>query len=199
MARRIAVIATAVVCCAALSAGPARAQGYNPLAFTSLGNLSASSGTVTINTDTLQITGAQTGNQTGAYIVNPGATLLIGNGTTGGILSNNNNITDNGSVSIARFADRFVALTELPLPVAFDPKTLETAGVVDYDDSLGGLLTTAHPHQDPGTGELINYVAHLGPRNVYRLYAQAPNRLPAPDPTSKAAPIASKTDAAPIA
>jgi carotenoid cleavage dioxygenase-like enzyme len=83
-------------------------------------------------------------------------------------------LTDNGVVNVTRLSERFVALTETPLPVAFDPQTLETAGVVDYDDSLKGEVTTAHPHQDPGTGDLVNYVAHFGPVNSYRVYAQTP-------------------------
>jgi carotenoid cleavage dioxygenase-like enzyme len=82
-------------------------------------------------------------------------------------------LSDNGVVNVTRLGERFVALTEVPLPVAFDPKTLETAGVVDYDDSIGGVMTTAHPHQDPCTGDLVNYMTHFGALNSYRVYSQA--------------------------
>jgi carotenoid cleavage dioxygenase-like enzyme len=82
--------------------------------------------------------------------------------------------TDNANVNITRFGDRFVALTEVPLPIEFDPVTLETAGVVDYEKKVKGVFTTAHPHQDPVTGELVNYMLHLGPRSFYRVYSQAP-------------------------
>ncbi|WP_419998075.1 carotenoid oxygenase family protein [Streptomyces boninensis] len=78
----------------------------------------------------------------------------------------------NANVSITRFGDRYIALTETPLPVAFDPDTLATAGVVGYEDSLSGQLTTAHPHQDPGTGDLVNYLLHFSRTSEYRVYRQ---------------------------
>ncbi|MGW7522684.1 carotenoid oxygenase family protein [Streptomyces sp. NPDC054783] len=81
----------------------------------------------------------------------------------------------NPNVNIARFGDRFVALTETPLPVEFAPDTLATLGVVDYDDRLGGQFTTAHPHQDPVTGDLVNYVTHFSRRSEYRVYRQRPD------------------------
>jgi beta,beta-carotene 9',10'-dioxygenase len=78
-------------------------------------------------------------------------------------------LSDNGSVNVSRVGDEFLAMTETPLPVVFDPQTLETAGVA-YEPP--GQLTTAHPHHDPARGELVNYAAHLGPRSTYRFYGQ---------------------------
>ncbi|MFE5891061.1 carotenoid oxygenase family protein [Streptomyces sp. NPDC056462] len=78
----------------------------------------------------------------------------------------------NTNVSVARFGERFVALTETPLPVEFDPETLATAGVVGYEDALKGQVTTAHPHQDPGTGDLVNQLTHFARRSEYRVYRQ---------------------------
>src|SRR5436190_2083599 len=37
--------------------------------------------------------------------------------------------TDNGNVNVSRLGDEFIAMTETPLPVLFDPATLEAAGV----------------------------------------------------------------------
>ena len=78
-------------------------------------------------------------------------------------------LSDNGGVNVGRVGDEFIAMTETPLPVVFDPRTLEAAGVA-YEPP--GHLTTAHPHHDPGRGEMVNFAAHLGPRNHYRFYAQ---------------------------
>ena len=50
--------------------------------------------------------------------------------------------TDNGAVNIARLGDEYLALTETPLPVAFDPRTLETIGVRGEPPAD---LSTAHP------------------------------------------------------
>jgi carotenoid cleavage dioxygenase-like enzyme len=78
-------------------------------------------------------------------------------------------LTDNGAVNVSRVGDEFIAMTETPLPVVFDPETLEAAGVA-YEPP--GMLTTAHPHNDPDRGELLNFAARLGPRSSYRFYAQ---------------------------
>src|SRR6266480_1678305 len=56
---------------------------------------------------------------------------------------------DNANVNLMHLGERYVAMTELPMPVAFDPETLETLGVVEYEDRLAGQVTTAHPHHDP--------------------------------------------------
>jgi carotenoid cleavage dioxygenase-like enzyme len=66
-----------------------------------------------------------------------------------------------------RLGERFVAMTETPIPVEFDAETLEYAGVA-YEPP--GILTTAHPHLDRATGGALNYAAKLGPRNSYRFF-----------------------------
>jgi carotenoid cleavage dioxygenase-like enzyme len=79
------------------------------------------------------------------------------------------NLTDNGNVNLTRLGDEYIAMTETPLPVAFDPETLDALGVAYRPP---GLHATAHPHHDPERGELIAYVTHFGPRSEYRVYAQ---------------------------
>jgi carotenoid cleavage dioxygenase-like enzyme len=78
-------------------------------------------------------------------------------------------VTDNGNVNVSRLGDEFIAMTETPLPVVFDPHTLEAAGVAYRPP---GQLTTAHPHHDPGRAELVNFAVKLGPRSHYRFFAQ---------------------------
>src|ERR1700716_430571 len=41
------------------------------------------------------------------------------------------NATDNANVNLTRVGERFVAMTETPLPVEFDPHTLRALGVAD--------------------------------------------------------------------
>ena len=81
-------------------------------------------------------------------------------------------ISDNGNVNVARLGERYVAMTETPLPVQFDPRTLEAAGAPPF--RAPGELTTAHPHLDRATGAMINYAAKLGPRSSYRFFALDP-------------------------
>ena len=86
--------------------------------------------------------------------------------------------TDNASVNLVRLGDEYVAMTETPLPVAFEPDTLRALGVAGWANALKGQLTTAHPHLDRERGELINYTTHFSPTSRYRVYALAPGGQP---------------------
>lgn len=79
----------------------------------------------------------------------------------------------NASVNVLPVADGCVALTETPLPVAFDVETLAATGVVGYDDDLAGSVTTAHPQRDHCTGDVVNYVVRFGRESDYAVYRQA--------------------------
>jgi carotenoid cleavage dioxygenase-like enzyme len=79
-------------------------------------------------------------------------------------------VSDNVNVNLAQLGERYIAMTETPMPVEFDPETLETVGGVRYADALGGQVTTAHPHHDRQRDELVNYVVSFGRHTEYRLY-----------------------------
>ncbi len=53
-------------------------------------------------------------------------------------------LPDNANINVVELGERFIAMTETPLPVQFDARTLEAAGVRPY--RAPGQLTTAHPH-----------------------------------------------------
>jgi beta,beta-carotene 9',10'-dioxygenase len=78
---------------------------------------------------------------------------------------------ENANVNLTRLGEEFLAMTETPLPVVFDPQTLRTLGVAE---PAPGQLTVAHPHRSPKTGELVSYATHFGPYTTYRVYAQQP-------------------------
>jgi beta,beta-carotene 9',10'-dioxygenase len=75
--------------------------------------------------------------------------------------------TDNANVNLMRLGERYVAMTETPLPVEFDPQTLATLG---HPGAAPGHITTAHPHHDRERGLAVNYAAKLGPRSTYRVF-----------------------------
>ncbi len=77
-------------------------------------------------------------------------------------------LPDNANVNLVKLGERFIAMTETPLPVQFDGRTLETAGVRPY--RTPGELTTAHPHMQRENGAMLNYAAKLGPRSSYRFF-----------------------------
>jgi beta,beta-carotene 9',10'-dioxygenase len=81
-------------------------------------------------------------------------------------------LTDNANVNLTKLGQRFIAMTETPIPVEFDADTLAAAGV-PYDPP--GQLSTAHPHMDRATKGMLNYAAKLGPRNSYRFFLLRPD------------------------
>lgn len=84
--------------------------------------------------------------------------------------------TDNGNVNVGRLADKYVAMTETPMPVAFDPETLETDGRVEFPNDIPGDLTTAHPQRDRSQGMTYNYLTEFGRKSTYRIVGQADGR-----------------------
>jgi len=84
-------------------------------------------------------------------------------------------LTDNGAVNVTRLGEQYMAMTESPMPVVFDPGTLESLGV---QAPRPGTLPTAHPHRDAVSGELLGYTTKLGARSKYQLFTQAPGRAP---------------------
>jgi beta,beta-carotene 9',10'-dioxygenase len=83
-------------------------------------------------------------------------------------------LPDNANINVTRLGERFISMTETPMPVQFDPHTLETAGVQPYE--VPGQLTTAHPHLERADGGMLNYAAKLGRVSSYRFFHVAPEQ-----------------------
>jgi carotenoid cleavage dioxygenase-like enzyme len=76
----------------------------------------------------------------------------------------------NANVSLERWAGTFRAHTEIPVPVRFDARTLATLGT---DPGAASQMGTAHPHQDPATGERFSYeTLLLGERSGVAVFAE---------------------------
>lgn len=78
-------------------------------------------------------------------------------------------LTDNGAVTVNRIGDEFLAMTETPMPVQFDPVTLATLPGGSRAKAPGDIAT-AHAHVDPPSGGMLNYALKIGPRSTYRFY-----------------------------
>lgn len=83
----------------------------------------------------------------------------------------------NGNVNLTKLGEEFIAMTETPLPVAFDPVTLETIGVVDFADEIGFVGSTAHPHFDPQRNAGVQHLIEYGRESIYS-FAYVPNEQP---------------------
>jgi carotenoid cleavage dioxygenase-like enzyme len=84
-------------------------------------------------------------------------------------------LTDNCNISVNKLADKAVAFTETRYPVQFDPETLETLGIYDYDkgpgDRLPGPISIAHPHFDFERCCHYSYILDFGRESTYRLFS----------------------------
>lgn len=83
---------------------------------------------------------------------------------------------DNGTIALTKLHDKFVALTETPLQVAFDPTTLKTTELIEYKDTLNGHLTTAQFQYDYYTNEWYNYLLEFGNTSNYHIYKIQPGK-----------------------
>ena len=81
----------------------------------------------------------------------------------------NPGMTDNTNVNVARLGERWIAMTETPLAIEFDPATLETVGPLQWAGKQD--QGTAHPQYDFERREAVSYSVRFGPRSTYRLHA----------------------------
>jgi beta,beta-carotene 9',10'-dioxygenase len=77
--------------------------------------------------------------------------------------------TDNGNVNLTRLGERWIAMTETPIAIEFDPETLATIGPVEWAGRTDHA--SAHPQYDFERRELVSYLVRFGPRSSYQLYA----------------------------
>ena len=78
--------------------------------------------------------------------------------------------TDNANVHVARIDGEYVALTEAPRRVAFDPETLETRGEFTFGDDLTEHITAAHLVDDPHRDEVVGFATQFGVPPQYHVY-----------------------------
>jgi beta,beta-carotene 9',10'-dioxygenase len=74
---------------------------------------------------------------------------------------------DSANINVVKLGEHFLSMTEAPISVEFDPRTLESAGVPYMPP---GTMTTAHPHFDRRDGAMLNLAVRVGPMSEYRFY-----------------------------
>ena len=77
-------------------------------------------------------------------------------------------ITDSAKVSIAKIAEQYLALSETPMQMEFDPQTLKSVGVRMYDKHPRMHITTVHPQFDFERNEVYNLVTRFNRVSHYR-------------------------------
>jgi beta-carotene 15,15'-monooxygenase len=85
---------------------------------------------------------------------------------------------DNTHLIAERVGEKYLALTESPRWVEFDPYSLDTLGDVQYGGPKpSGQLACAHTQRDPWTDRLVNLEIEFGRRSAYHVYEmRAPRR-----------------------
>jgi beta,beta-carotene 9',10'-dioxygenase len=78
----------------------------------------------------------------------------------------------NANVNLYRVAGNYLALTELPPPVAFDKETLNTIGGFPYQDDLPktNVFESAHPQYDNEERCFYNYIVNFFPSPSYLIF-----------------------------
>jgi len=77
-------------------------------------------------------------------------------------------ITDSSKVNIARLGDKYLALSETPTQMEFDPEMLNSLQRFTYDDAAGMHTTTVHPTFDRESHHVYNLVTRFGRISHYR-------------------------------
>lgn len=83
-------------------------------------------------------------------------------------------VTDNTNVNVLAFGDERVALTESPHQWSIDPDTLAVKARIAYDDRLGDMAMTAHPHFDFARNKVLNIATEIGMTNHVVVYEHGP-------------------------
>ena len=81
--------------------------------------------------------------------------------------------SSNANINIQPLLDkRVIALGETPVPLEFDPATLNTIGFFDFQDKLKkmDMWESAHMKQDPLDGTIYNFYIDYGLQSAYVLY-----------------------------
>lgn len=77
---------------------------------------------------------------------------------------------DNCNINITKVGEHFIAMTESNDTIAFGLHQLNTIDSFKFNDTMKAQLSTAHPHLDIHTGELINVCIEIGKTNKYHVY-----------------------------
>ncbi|HSV55059.1 MAG TPA: carotenoid oxygenase family protein [Burkholderiaceae bacterium] len=81
--------------------------------------------------------------------------------------------TDNPAVVMSRIGERWIASTETPHLLEFDPQTLRTIGRWPFEDEADIDLMSAHGITD-AQGNYWNVGTKLGPKCIYKLFRVRP-------------------------
>ncbi len=113
------------------------------------------------------------------YLQSEGYAKVIQSNTefyAGKNLEKTKNIQD-AAVNVFKYNKDYVALTETPLPVRFDLKSLETLGNFEFQDELPKKDTfeSAHPHYFEDSREIFNFLIEYGRTTHYVVYKMAEN------------------------
>lgn len=77
-------------------------------------------------------------------------------------------ITDSAKVNLTKIAGKYLALGETSKQIEFDPKSLETLGIFNYEKKYKQHITTVHPHFDVKENTVYQLVTRFGRVSHYR-------------------------------
>jgi beta,beta-carotene 9',10'-dioxygenase len=87
------------------------------------------------------------------------------------LLFSSNQFPDNANINLMKYGKRYLALTETPTTIEFDPETLETIGEHDFGGRVPATVTTAHPQHDLDQKITYNITQKFSLGSSYNIYS----------------------------
>lgn len=84
---------------------------------------------------------------------------------------------DNTNITIIPHALGYIALTESPVGIVIDKKSLETRGELNFSDTLNPHVCSPNPIIDPATGEMFNVATTFGHTSTYTIYKSTTKKI----------------------
>lgn len=77
---------------------------------------------------------------------------------------------DNANINVIACGDRYIALTQSPHMILFDPNNLNTKAMIHFNDMLATHSCSSVPVQDPHTREWFGCATTFGKKSFYTVY-----------------------------
>jgi carotenoid cleavage dioxygenase-like enzyme len=87
------------------------------------------------------------------------------------LLYSSTQFPNNTNINLMRHGNQYLALTETPTTLEFDPRSLTTLGEFEFGGRIPATITTAHPHSDFDNKTTFNITQKFSLRSSYNIFS----------------------------
>jgi carotenoid cleavage dioxygenase-like enzyme len=87
------------------------------------------------------------------------------------LLVSSKQFPNNANINTLKHGDRYLALTETPTTIEFQPMALTTLGDFGFEGRIPATVTTAHPHHDYEKKTTFNLTQKFSLQSRYNIYS----------------------------